>query len=86
MVYIDTEGYLINDKLFEISQHCQRNTLDFLIQTLKLSHRITYNPLFARLNSKNDVAENLGWSDDDIIKATILTANVGSITMRSRLT
>jgi len=58
--YMGTEGYLINAELRHGSQHCQKNTPDFLRETLKLCHQITNAPLLIRLDSGNDASENLG--------------------------
>lgn len=58
--YIGTEGYLINAELRPGSQHCQKDTPEFLRETLNLSRQITGEPLLVRLDSGNDAAENLG--------------------------
>jgi len=60
MAYIGTEGYLVNCELREGKQHCQKNTPDFLKETLELCHQLTDAPLLIRLDSGNDAAENLG--------------------------
>lgn len=60
MAYIGTEGYLINAELREGKQHCQRNTPEFLRETIRLCRQITSEPLLFRLDSGNDAAENIG--------------------------
>lgn len=60
MAYIGTEGFLGNCELREGKQHCQKNTPEFLKETLKLCHQITDAPLLIRLDAGNDSAENLG--------------------------
>lgn len=60
MAYIGTEGYLINAELREGKQHCQRNTPDFLRETIRLCRQVTSEPLLFRLDSGNDAAENIG--------------------------
>lgn len=60
MAYIGTEGYLINAELREGKQHCQRNTPEFLQETIDLCRQITDQPLLIRLDSGNDSAENIG--------------------------
>lgn len=60
MAYIGTEGYLINAELREGKQHCQRNTPEFLRETLELCRQVTKEPLLVRLDSGNDAAENIG--------------------------
>jgi len=60
MAYMGTEGYLINAELREGKQHCQKDTPEFLKETLRLCHQITDKPLLIRLDSGNDASENLG--------------------------
>lgn len=60
MAYIGTEGYLINAELREGKQHCQRNTPEFLRETIGLCRQVTNEPLLIRLDSGNDSAENIG--------------------------
>lgn len=58
--YIGTEGYLINLELREGSQHCQKDTPDFLRETIHLARKLTDKPLLLRLDSGNDASENIG--------------------------
>ena len=60
MASIVTEGYLINAGLREGKQHCQKNTPEFLRETIRLCKQITNEPLLVRLDSGNDAAENIG--------------------------
>lgn len=60
MAYIGTEGYLINAQLREGKQHCQKDTPDFLLETIRLCRELTDAPLLFRLDSGNDAAENIG--------------------------
>lgn len=60
MAYIGTEGYLVNCELREGKQHCQKDTPEFLLETLELCHQLTDEPLLIRLDAGNDAAENLG--------------------------
>jgi hypothetical protein len=60
MAYIGTEGFLVNCELREGKQHCQKNTPEFLKETLELCHQLTDAPLLIRLDAGNDAAENLG--------------------------
>jgi hypothetical protein len=60
MAYIGTEGFLVNCELREGKQHCQKNTPEFLKETLELCHQLTDAPLLIRLDAGNDSAENLG--------------------------
>lgn len=53
------EGYLINLELREGSQHCQKNTPEFLDQSIKNSIEITDQPILVRLDGGNDSKDNL---------------------------
>lgn len=65
MAYVGTEGFLVNTKLREGSQHCQCHTPEFLRQTLNLSHQLTKKPLLLRMDAENDAVENLGLLIED---------------------
>ena len=54
MAYIGTEGYAINFELREGKQHCQKGTVEFLQETIKLAKQLTDKPLLIRLDSGND--------------------------------
>ena len=60
MAYIGTEGYLINTELRIGTQHCQKETPDFLIETIALCRQLTDKPLLIRLDSGNDASDNIG--------------------------
>ena len=57
--YIGTEGYLLACELREGKQHCQKDTLPFLKDVLRLARKVTDKPLLVRLDSGNDAAENI---------------------------
>ena len=59
MAYIGTEGYAINFELREGKQHCQKGTVEFLRETIKLCKKLTYKPLLIRLDSGNDSIDNV---------------------------
>ena len=59
MAYIGTEGYAINFELREGKQHCQKGTVEFLQETIKLCHKLTDKPLLIRLDSGNDSIDNV---------------------------
>ena len=59
MAYIGTEGYAINFELREGKQHCQKGTVEFLQETIKLCHKMTDKPLLIRLDSGNDSIDNV---------------------------
>ena len=54
MAYIGTEGYLVNLELRIGKQHCQKETPDFLRETIELCRQLTGKPLLIRLDSGND--------------------------------
>lgn len=60
MAYIGTEGYLVNTELRIGKQHCQKETPDFLRETIALCRQLTDKPLLIRLDSGNDASENIG--------------------------
>ena len=59
MAYIGTEGYAINFELREGKQHCQKGTVEFLQETIKLCHKLTDKPLLIRVDSGNDSIDNV---------------------------
>ena len=59
MAYIGTAGYAINFELREGKQHCQKGTVEFLRETIKLCKKLTDKPLLIRLDSGNDSIDNV---------------------------
>ena len=59
MAYIGTEGYAVNFELREGKQHCQKGTVEFLQETIRLCKQITDKPLLIRLDSGNDSIDNV---------------------------
>lgn len=59
LAYLGEEGYLLNVELREGKQHCQKNTPEFLRETIQLAKQITSAPLLVRLDSGNDSMENI---------------------------
>lgn len=57
MAYIGTEGYLVNLELRIGKQHCQKETPDFLRETIELCRQLTEKPLLIRLDSGNDYGQ-----------------------------
>ena len=57
MAYIGTEGYLVNLELRIGKQHCQKETPDFLRETIELCRQLTEKPLLIRLDSGNDFGQ-----------------------------
>lgn len=58
--YIGQEGYCINVEFREGSQHSQKGTPDFLVETIDLCNQLTSEKLLFRLDSGNDAIENMG--------------------------
>ena len=56
--YLGREGYLVNLELREGSQHCQKNTPQFIMDTLDYARKITSDPILIRLDSGNDSKDN----------------------------
>jgi len=69
--YLGTAGYLINVELRKGSQHCQKNTPEFIQEILKLTRQITQEPLLIRLDSGNDSQDNFEviekWEGVDVL-------------------
>jgi hypothetical protein len=57
--YLGDEGYLVNLELRNGSDHCQKNTVVFLKETLLKAHQLTAAPILVRLDSGNDAEDNL---------------------------
>jgi hypothetical protein len=57
--YLGDEGYLVNLELRHGSDHCQKNTVPFLKETLLQARKLTSDPILARLDSGNDAEDNL---------------------------
>jgi len=59
MAYIGTEGYLVNLELRIWKQHCQKETPDFLRETIELCRQLTEKPLLIRLDSVRECCQNI---------------------------
>ena len=57
--YLGEEGYLCNVELREGSQHSQKETVEFLEDTLRFAKGITSGKILARMDSGNDALENI---------------------------
>ncbi len=57
--YLGVEGYCVNVELRQGSQHCQKDTPEFLRKSIKYSKAITSNPLLLRADSGNDATDNI---------------------------
>ncbi len=56
--YLGREGYLVNVELRNGSQHCQKNTPQFIMETLDYARKITTERILMRLDSGNDSQDN----------------------------
>jgi len=56
--YLGTEGYLVNAELREGKQHCQKDTPEFIKETIEYARQITDDPILVRLDSGNDSKDN----------------------------
>jgi len=78
------EGYEINMEFRAGSDHCQKNTDNFLKETLLLAKKLTTKPILVRMDSGNDSVDNLkvchaeGTSSDYIIKRNIRKEKISS--------
>ena len=57
--YLASEGYLVNLELREGSQHCQKNTPEFLEDSIHYARNITDEKILLRLDSGNDSVDNI---------------------------
>jgi hypothetical protein len=57
--YLGQEGYGVNTELREGKQHCQKDTDNFLAQSIRYAKIITDKPLLVRMDSGNDSIENI---------------------------
>lgn len=67
--YLAKEGYCINTELREGKQHCQKETVKFLTETILYARRISNLPLLVRLDSGNDSSDNIRVCEDEKTKA-----------------
>jgi len=57
--YLGKEGYLVNLELREGSQHCQKDTPQFITSCIEYARKITDQPVLVRLDSGNDSADSI---------------------------
>ena len=55
-----TEGWFVNTEFRKGSQHSQKGTPKFLIETIDICNKLTDKTLLFRLDSGNDAADNIG--------------------------
>jgi hypothetical protein len=82
--YLGEEGYQINMEFRAGSTHCQKNTDNFLKETLLLARKLTTKPILVRMDSGYDSVDNLKvchaeeTSCDYIIKRNIRRERISS--------
>jgi hypothetical protein len=77
--YLGMEGYLINAELRKGSDHCQKNTVPFLKESIELAKRLTNQPLLARLDAGNDSGDNIRlFLDPDVACDFLIKRNLRS--------
>lgn len=57
--YVGREGYCVGFELREGSQHCQKDTPQFLRRIIPRARRVTEEPLLLRLDGGNDSLDNV---------------------------
>ena len=70
--YLGEEGYCVNAPLREGSQHCQKDTPDFLRQAIKNAKIATDRKILVRMDSGNDAAENIALMQKEETKADFI--------------
>lgn len=68
---VQNEGYLINTELRIGKQHCQKNTPEFLKNSIKYAKKVTDNKICVRMASGNDASENLEICLDEAVDFVI---------------
>lgn len=56
--YLGKEGYLVDLEMRAGKQHCQKNTPEFIFNTLQYARQISSKPILMRLDSGNDSQDN----------------------------
>ncbi len=59
LAYIGSEGYQVNVELREGSQHSQKNTPAFLLETIEYARIITDSSILVRMDAGNDALDNI---------------------------
>jgi len=70
--YLGEDGYCVNATLREGSQHCQKDTPEFLRQSIYNAKIVTSSPILVRMDSGNDSAENIRLMQSEESKADFI--------------
>jgi len=57
--YLGRDGYLVNLEFREGKQHCQKGTVEFLMESIKYAKKVTDEAMLVRLDSGNDCLDNI---------------------------
>ncbi|SHM58091.1 hypothetical protein SAMN05660826_01396 [Caldanaerovirga acetigignens] len=55
IAYLSQEGYGVNIELREGKQHCQKNTPEFIDESIRYARAVTDKPLIVRMDAGNDI-------------------------------
>ena len=69
VVYIGTEGFILNIQLRQGSQHCQKGTPEILAESIESAKKLTNKSLLFRFDSGNDAVDNMAllhWNDPQL--------------------
>ena len=69
VVYIGTEGYILNIQLRQGSQHCQKGTPEILAESIESAKKLTNRSLLFRFDPGNDAVDNMAllhWNDPQL--------------------
>ena len=70
--YLGEEGYCVNNSLREGKQHCQKDTPEFLRQTIINAKASTDHKILVRMDSGNDASENIAIMQNKNSKADFI--------------
>ncbi|SHF66033.1 transposase, IS4 family [Desulforamulus putei DSM 12395] len=70
--YLGREGYCVNTELRQGSEHCQKNTTEFIAESIRYAKKITQEPLLLRMDSGNDSTDNIRICLNDDTKADFI--------------
>lgn len=59
IAYLGQEGYGVNIELREGKQNCQKNTPEFIDESIQYARAVTDKPLIVRMDAGNDSIENI---------------------------
>ncbi|MDN5331733.1 MAG: hypothetical protein PWP45_958 [Tepidanaerobacteraceae bacterium] len=60
--YLGREGYVVNVKLREGRQHCQKDAPEFINESIQYARAVIDKPLIVKMDAGNDSIENINKS------------------------